>query len=627
MRTASTPLRPPTPLTRFVHASRPSSPASSSPYQHLLDIDLPCPLLDTPPAILSLLLDCLDDTSAIHCLSSCTSLHAGYHSYPLKQAMSSKLLQQLSHIDVYYRYRKHGICFMLLWTTLFLLAAVYLHTQSVLLANFVVPPLLYVMGCGLPFVVRSLTRAHRADCCSRGRRVDSLTGWYHMPRVTKLRDVLCDWRLRRYLQHVTDMATIHLESAPFSKYPLPRSLRSLQVFPSPDLILEPDTLPPQLTSLSLWQISSTPLHAGVLPQSLISLHLVHGFDPESICGAGVLPSSLRVLEVEQWPPPLSQLALPASLTELNVRLLSDHPLPVLPLQLQVLRIGGAFNQPLTGVLPASLRVLRLVGEFNQPLTADVLASIPQLEELHLSDYPTFRQLPISVLPRSMRVLRVGERYTLFMSDASPQPAAATAATAAASLLNASLSSVPAATDTAITTTPFSSACTFTSCRLWIDGVVMSVWAGDETSSSSSRQLVWWEPPQGEHRLGTLCWCTPGERQRVAGQQLAVHDIRELRLHRESPALRSPQAVQRVDTMQCLALTSAGRAATFCAECNSVQEREQWVKEMYRMLVPMTWRLPPPLHRLIVPAEWDAERVEALQQLGQAGGYTVERRPA
>ena len=179
----------------------------------------------------------------------------------------------------------------------------------------------------------------------------------------------------------------------------------------------PDTLPPRLTSLSLGAIKNDSLSAGVLPQSLTSLELTRGF--KTRCGETVLPSNLRRLELDEWKPRLSHIVLPAALTELDIRWLSNHPLPALPPQLEVLAIGGALNQPLIDVLPSSLRVLRLTG-FDPPLTADMFASTPQLEELYLKD-DSPRELDVSELPRSLRVLRLGMLHTLVVSAASDLP--------------------------------------------------------------------------------------------------------------------------------------------------------------------------------------------------------------
>jgi len=231
-------------------------------------------------------------------------------------------------------------------------------------------------------------------------------------------------RLLPYLQHLTELTIRHDKRyRPFGKkYPLPHSLRTLHLLNSPDLMLEPDTLPPRLTSLSLGAIKNAPLSPGVLPQSLTSLALTKGFDTRWIIRSNVLPSNLQRLELQEWTLPLSNIVLPASLTELDIRWLSNHLLPALPPQLQLLAIGGAFNQPLVNALPSSLHILRLTGHFEQPLTATVFASTPQLEELHLSDHSS-QQLDVSVLPRSLHVLRFGKRCSLVLayeSDVPPQ---------------------------------------------------------------------------------------------------------------------------------------------------------------------------------------------------------------
>ena len=170
-------------------------------------------------------------------------------------------------------------------------------------------------------------------------------------------------------------------------------------------------------------------------------------------------------------------------------------------------------------------------------------------------------MPISVLPRSLRALRVDERYTLLV----PLQAAAAAATTAASLT--APATLSAAIDiTTFTFASFSSAATFTSPPLLTDGVVMSLWVGDEAASSCSRQLVRWDPPEGEHRLGTLRWCAPGMRSR-GGQELVVH-VSEMPLGRQSPALRSPEAERNATALQCFSLLGSRCKILFTAQCES-----------------------------------------------------------
>ena len=359
-----------------------------------------------------MMLDHMDDRTAITYLSTCHSLLGGYHQYPLKQAMSELTLVDISGLELYLartqRATALGTVHMgvvggvigSLWTSN--------RVGALLFALALVPLWRYRV---------SLLRRPSVACCEAGtvggrRRL-------LMPRVTKLSAGLRDMRLLPYLQHLTELTIRHDKRwRPFDdKYPLPHSLRTLHLLDSPGLMLEADTLPPRLTSLSLGAIKNESLSAGVLPQSLTSLELTRGFDAR--CGETVLPSNLQRLELDEWKPRLSNIVLPATLTELDIRWLSNHPLPVLPSQLEVLAIGGAFSQPLIDALPSSLRVLRLTG-FEQPLTASAFASTPQLEELYLKD-DSPRELDVSVLPRSLRVLRLGKLHTLVVSGASDLP--------------------------------------------------------------------------------------------------------------------------------------------------------------------------------------------------------------
>ena len=393
----------------------PSSPLSSpSSLSHVIDIVRPCRLLAAPTTVRSMMLDYLDDRSTLQCLNSCQSLHAGYHQYPLKRAMSVTLVERLFKVDVHFRYRRHLTWYYTLSLTTFGVLAVVvlpiLRLRGLALALFLVLPCAALL-CGALFFIVRLCISRRKDCCARGWRLDPWRG-HPVPRVQKLNERLWKMQLLPCLQHLTELTTAYDKKRPFGtkNYPLPRSLRTLTLENSPDFELKSDTLPPRLTSLSLSVIKSMPLPVGVLSQSLTSLHLTYCFDTSCGIEEGVLPSSLVTLRVDEWKLPLSHIALPASLIEVDVRLLHDHPLPVLPSQLEELCLGGAFNQPLIGVLPSSLRVLRLRGLYDQQLTEKVFESIPQLEELYLSDLSP--PLAGSALPRSQRVLRVSKRYTI-----------------------------------------------------------------------------------------------------------------------------------------------------------------------------------------------------------------------
>ena len=245
---------------------------------------------------------------------------------------------------------------------------------------------------------------------------------YLMPRVIRLSDQLRDVQLLPYLRHLTEL-TITCDDEHNrldSKHPLPQSLHTLRINDSPRFTAKPDMLPLRLTSLSLGAIQNTPLPAGVLPHSLTSLRLMYGFDTRWAIEEGVLPANLQQLSLHEWSLRFS-IALPASLTSLSISWLSNAPLPVLPPQLELLRIGGEFNQPLTGVLPSSLRVLELIGHYRQPFTTDMFASTPVLEELYLGDYGFLRPIAASALLRSLRLLRVGRHWSLAMAEASDLP--------------------------------------------------------------------------------------------------------------------------------------------------------------------------------------------------------------
>ena len=360
--------------------SRTSVSASSS-SSHALVIALPCPLLDAPNAVRSLILDYVDDLTATRCLTTCHSLYRGLHQYPLKQAMSVASFLDATQLKSYLKYNPLCIetCYFLQLLQLpFGLTFTMTRTTGVLFARILLGVVLAIVWCCLVWL---LLFRRRVDCCTKSR--PGLWRRRHtIPRVTRLCTELYDTRLLPYLQHLTELSIAYdkdEERFVSSNNPLPHSLRTMRLLASPDLVLLSTTLPPHLTSLSLSTLKDWRLPVGVLPASLTSLHLTEGFDMRWPIKAGVLPSSLQRLSIDEWTLPLSDIALPASLVELDIDNLADRPLLALPPQLEVLRIGGAFNQSLLGVLPASLRVLRLVGEYNQLL--NLTAWAPQLEEL------------------------------------------------------------------------------------------------------------------------------------------------------------------------------------------------------------------------------------------------------
>ena len=347
----------------------------------------PCPILATADVVHLLVLQLVDDLTAVRLLTSCQALYARYSAYPLTRAVSLTALRQCALLDAGYEKVGRAHCIR----------------QPVWLR--------------IPWLQRPEQRARPSPRYKRG--VDRRG--FQLPRVLRLKDALWDVRLLQHVPHLTELTMCGQgEWPPGRRYALPRSLRTLQLNSSPQLTVTRDTLPPRLTSLSLGAVANMPLPAGVLPQSLRSLHLMTGFDMSNGVGEGVLPAGLRRLELGEWTLPLSQLRLPSSLVELVVHELGDHPLHEPLAQLELLSIGGAFNRSLTGALPSSLRVLRLTGHYHQPLPASVFARTPHLAELLLGDLVT-TTLVGAELPRSLHTLRVRRWEQLHMAQPSDVP--------------------------------------------------------------------------------------------------------------------------------------------------------------------------------------------------------------
>ena len=214
-----------------------------------------------------------------------------------------------------------------------------------------------------------------------------------LPRIIRLASCCIAPRHLTYLQHVMKAYISDSDSHPISGCKLPSTLRELLLFLHDWRDLKADTLPPRLTLLVLLDLDTIVLQPGVLPQSLRTLGLLYtravreSTDPNMSTqpiAAGVLPSQLQRLEI-MWSRSLADLALPASLIQLDLLFVPNLPIPpnCLPAGLQTLSI---FTRPfdpqhLRGALPAGLRVLRLSCVLSQPLPAALLAEVPQLKEL------------------------------------------------------------------------------------------------------------------------------------------------------------------------------------------------------------------------------------------------------
>ena len=132
----------------------------------------------------------------------------------------------------------------------------------------------------------------------------------------------------------------------------------------------------------------------MLPQSLECLSLtynqaaIRATDPNKAkqpIAPGVLPSQLQRLEIA-WSRSLADLALPASLTQLDLLLPADLLMPAgsLPNGLQTLLLSCEEFDPrhLIRALPSGLRMLRLRC-LTLGLTFQLCAMMSQLEELDL----------------------------------------------------------------------------------------------------------------------------------------------------------------------------------------------------------------------------------------------------
>ena len=344
------------------------------------------PLLDVANPIRALIWQYMDDCSAIRYLSICRSLQRVYHSYPLQRVVSAEHFSQAEYVAG----RRSRLR---LW--LARIAGLLCHRQ-------------------LPHF----------GCCDADGRLPRSQPSHPIPRVIVMSGTVRS-SLLPFVQHLVAADVADDDSLPIGPHnPLPRCLRTLRLYDSPNLTLKPATLPPRITALTLGGLRrGAQLGVGVLPHSLVSLHLTGEFNTRSPIVAGVLPPNLQRLEVDEWKLPLSALAMPASVIHLRVHMLnSDTIRPgTLPPNLQTLKLEGFFDQPhpiSANVLPASLRRLHLMGCYSQPFTYKTFGALQQLEELQLSHHYSHPLHP-HVLPSSLRVLRLGTLWEPVMAGALP----------------------------------------------------------------------------------------------------------------------------------------------------------------------------------------------------------------
>jgi hypothetical protein len=72
-------------------------------------------------------------------------------------------------------------------------------------------------------------------------------------------------------------------------------------------------------------------------------------------------------------------------------------------------------------------------------------------------------------------------------------------------------------------------------------------------SGPRRVFIFYQPRAGE--LGTLYWCVPGQRQQVAGQQLALNTLLDIYHGRKTPVMQSSLPMTRAIELRCFSLVT------------------------------------------------------------------------
>ena len=390
------------------------------------------PLLDVTPAVRSLIWQYMDNRSSLRYLSTCHQLHTLYHSFPLhepiKEAQFTSIITRVRGSPR--RMSSCGKCgiWLLVWFILNLvvlpisiilpfgsLATAY----SILLACLLLPCAVPIWWC-----FRWSLLPERSHCCDEGTRLTRHTRPLSVPRVIRLAGK-CSAKDLPWLQHVEELQSFEWLGKSSLAASMPSSLRVLSLHLPDSRAVKLDTLPAKLTVLVLIDADGAVMQRNMLPKSLVTLTvrykrtLLKQQNRNTLTAAirpmaaGVLPSQLQWLAID-WPRSLADLALPASLSKLELRYLSDLPIPPrsLPPHLHTLRIITSYFNPnhLRGALPSSLRVLRLHCQLTALLTGEVLQQAPQLEELDLGEQYNHRLTADTLAPLAqLCVLRVGSQ--------------------------------------------------------------------------------------------------------------------------------------------------------------------------------------------------------------------------
>ena len=133
-----------------------------------------CHLWDVPTPVRSLMLDYMDDRTAIRYLSTCQSLHAGYHHYPLKRPMAESVFREVTQLDKYLappRARAMSLLFALVLVFVVILLVVpiirlWAWPHSLFSSIGVTAICMICWGCCGGWLMAT----RRGECCMRGRR-------------------------------------------------------------------------------------------------------------------------------------------------------------------------------------------------------------------------------------------------------------------------------------------------------------------------------------------------------------------------------------------------------------------------------------------------------------------------
>ena len=153
-----------------------------------------------------------------------------------------------------------------------------------------------------------------------------------MPRVQRLSEGLLHVWLLPYLRHLTELTTYcdDEDRRLGCKYTLPYSLRTLRLCTSPRFTLKPENAAasPHAALVRRHQEHATARRCTISVADIaafdVHLRLAVGYPRERAAGQ---PATI---ELNEWKLPLSYIALPVSIIELNFRWLANYPLPFLP---------------------------------------------------------------------------------------------------------------------------------------------------------------------------------------------------------------------------------------------------------------------------------------------------------